>query len=176
MKDHAFFLKLWQNWENIGNRIKHPRGKCHQTLLICLFGFFFLPLENCSLVWRRHYIQWRVSNFDLYSGYMTTEQWGFLRDTWDILLQWSSPRTRETHTCFQAFGSGAFTTCFNDFGFSRPEIEPRKHALPLRLKNGQICLIEALGSFPIRKRIKLVFVCNFYFELLPPNFCETVAN
>ena len=41
-----------------------------------------------------------------------------------IRLKWSSPRTRDTHTCCQGLGSGAITTCFNDVGLSRPGIEP----------------------------------------------------
>ena len=36
-----------------------------------------------------------------------------------IRLLWSSPRTRDTHTYSQVFGSGAVTTCFYDFGLSR---------------------------------------------------------
>ena len=34
-------------------------------------------------------------------------------------------RIRDIHTCFQAFDSGAVTTCFNNSGLSRPGIEPR---------------------------------------------------
>ena len=34
----------------------------------------------------------------------------------DISLEWSSPRTCDTHTCCRAFGSGAVTTCFHDLG------------------------------------------------------------
>ena len=37
----------------------------------------------------------------------------------DIYLQWSSPRTPDTHTFFQAFGSGAVTNCLKDLGLSR---------------------------------------------------------
>ena len=40
-------------------------------------------------------------------------------------LQWSSPRTRDTRAYCRAFGSGAVTTCFNDFGQSRPGIKTR---------------------------------------------------
>ena len=39
-----------------------------------------------------------------------------------------SPRTRDTHSCGQAFGSGYVTTCFNDLGMSRLGIEPRSPA------------------------------------------------
>ena len=44
-------------------------------LLVCLG--FFVPLENFSLVWRRHHYRWMAANFDLYSVFMTSEQWGF---------------------------------------------------------------------------------------------------
>ena len=39
-----------------------------------------------------------------------------------------SLRTRETHTCCRALGSGAVITCFNDLCLSWPWIEPRPHA------------------------------------------------
>ena len=32
---------------------------------------------------------------------------------------WLSPRTRDTHTYYRAFSSGAVTTSFNDLGLSR---------------------------------------------------------
>ena len=37
-----------------------------------------VPLENFSLIWRRHF-WWRASNFDLCSALMAIEQWGFFR-------------------------------------------------------------------------------------------------
>ena len=37
---------------------------------------FILPLENFSLIWRRH--RWRAANFDLCSALMAIEQSGFL--------------------------------------------------------------------------------------------------
>ena len=47
----------------------------HRVSFFCLG--FYIPLENFSLICRRHYYQWRASNFDLYSALMATEQWGF---------------------------------------------------------------------------------------------------
>ena len=41
-------------------------------LLVCLG--FFVPLENFSLIWRRHHYRWRTVNFDLCSTLMTIEQ------------------------------------------------------------------------------------------------------
>ena len=37
----------------------------------------FVPLENFSLMWRRHHYRWRAAHFDLYSALMAIEQWGF---------------------------------------------------------------------------------------------------
>ena len=45
-------------------------------LFVCLE--FFLPLENFSLIWRRHHCRWRAANFNLCLALMAIEQWGFL--------------------------------------------------------------------------------------------------
>ena len=45
-------------------------------LFVCLK--FIVPLENFSLIWRRHHFRWRAANFDLCSVFMAIEQWGFL--------------------------------------------------------------------------------------------------
>ena len=37
---------------------------------------FIVPLENFSLIWRRHHCRWRAANFDLCSALTTIEQWG----------------------------------------------------------------------------------------------------
>ena len=37
----------------------------------------FVPLENFSLIWRRHHCWWRAANFDLCSALMAIEHWGF---------------------------------------------------------------------------------------------------
>ena len=37
----------------------------------------FVPLENFSLIWRRHHCRWRAANFDLCSALVVIEQWGF---------------------------------------------------------------------------------------------------
>ena len=46
---------------------------------ICFFVCLELivPLENFSLIWRRHHCRWRAANFDLCSALMAIEQWGF---------------------------------------------------------------------------------------------------
>ena len=42
-------------------------------------GFFcvFVPLENFSLIWRRHHCRWRAAKLDLCATLMAIEQWGF---------------------------------------------------------------------------------------------------
>ena len=42
---------------------------------VCLW--FIVPLENFSLIWRRHHYRWRAANFDLCLAFMAVEQWGF---------------------------------------------------------------------------------------------------
>ena len=64
----------------------------HETSMICgrsfgayvnmflmfdCLGFFFVPLENFSLIWRRHHCRWTAANFDLCSVLMVIEQRGF---------------------------------------------------------------------------------------------------
>ena len=44
-------------------------------IYVCLE--FIVPLENFSLIWRRHHCRWKARNFDLYSAFMAIEQWGF---------------------------------------------------------------------------------------------------
>ena len=50
-----------------------------QVLYIYLFIYleFIVPLENFSLIWRRHHCRWRAAHFDLSSALMAIEQWGF---------------------------------------------------------------------------------------------------
>ena len=38
---------------------------------------FIVPLENFSLIWRRHHYRWRAANFALCSALMAIEQRGF---------------------------------------------------------------------------------------------------
>ena len=45
------------------------------VLFVCVE--FIVPLENFSLVWRRHHCRWRAVNFDLCLVLMAIEQWGF---------------------------------------------------------------------------------------------------
>ena len=42
----------------------------------CKLFVCFVPLENFSLIWRRHHYRWRET---LYSSLMAIEQWGFFK-------------------------------------------------------------------------------------------------
>ena len=45
-------------------------------LFVCLV-FFFVPLENFSIIWRRHHCRRRATDFGLCSTPKSIEQWGF---------------------------------------------------------------------------------------------------
>ena len=125
-----------------------------ETLLIslCLFVCFefIVPLENFSLIWRRHHYWWRASNHDLCSALMAIEQWGFFNVQH---LLWHGPTVYNVHLrglmtltpIAERFDSGGVTNCFYDLGLSRPRIEPwslacEAKALPLRYAK-----VERLG-------------------------------
>ena len=63
-----FFLEL-----KLRHTIVSTNGRWKK--IVCLG--FFVPLENLSLIWRRHHCRWRAANFDLCSAHMVIEQWGF---------------------------------------------------------------------------------------------------
>ena len=44
-------------------------------MFVCLE--IFVPLENFSLIWRRHHDRWRAANFGLCPALVAIEQWGF---------------------------------------------------------------------------------------------------
>ena len=69
-----------------------------------------------SLIWRRHHYRWRAANFDLCSALVAIEQCHTYCNT-------GHPRTCDTLTYCQAFGSEDVTSCFYDFGLSRPGFE-----------------------------------------------------
>ena len=56
--------------------------------------------------------------FSLLLGTQAMEQWGFFSVS-HLLWNRASPRTRDTHICCRAIGSGIVTTCFNDLGLSQ---------------------------------------------------------
>ena len=98
-----------QNWSN--------KSFC---LLICLW--FIVPLENFSLIWRRHHCRWRAANFDLCSALIAVEQWGFFNVPhllWNRASVYNGHfRGPLTHTLRRAFSSGAVTSCFYNLSLS----------------------------------------------------------
>ena len=67
-----FLLKTTHDYKCVGY-------VCLQLCLLVCFCFvfcfgFFVPLENFSIIWRRHLCRWRASNFDLSSALMAIEQ------------------------------------------------------------------------------------------------------
>ena len=114
-----------------------------------LYGFFCLgfivPLENFSLIWRRHYYRWRAAKLDLCSALMAIEQWEFFSVPhllWH--LWWSSGRIRDTHTYCRVYSSGAVTTCFyvlglSRLGFEHPTFRLRgQYSNPVRHRRGRL--------------------------------------
>ena len=115
------------------------------------FSVLFCCLEGFSLIWRRHHYQEMASNltYARHSWSLSSEgslAWHTNCDTWQSFI-WSSPRTRDTHTCCRLSDSGAATTCFNRSVPTRG-IEPRPPAcqannLPLHHRcNGLLKLLE----------------------------------
>ena len=89
------------------------------TTFVCLFCLFvcfgfIVPLENVSLIWRRHHYRRRAANFDLWSELSSEGSLAFhtFCDTGHpFIMENGSPRIRNTHTYCRAFSSGACTTC-----------------------------------------------------------------
>ena len=95
--------------------------------LVC-FGVFVL-LENVSLILRRHNYRWRAGHFYLDFVLMAIEQWRFFSVPH---LLWHGASVYNGHlsgpvtqTCCLPLSSGAFTTCFNDFGLYRLRMKIR---------------------------------------------------
>ena len=93
---------------------------------------FLVPLENFSLIWRRHHYRWRAANFDLCSALLAIEQW------WSFsvshLLWHGASVYNGHHTYYRAFDSGAAAIAFYDLALSRLGFEHitlrlRGHAL-----------------------------------------------
>ena len=101
-----------------------------RRLFVCLW--FFVPLENFSLIWSRHHNLSRAPNFYIYSALMAIEQWGF-PNMWHLLYvtvyngHLRGPVTLMPTWC-RVYGSGAVTTCFNDWSLFKSGIEPRSPA------------------------------------------------
>ena len=128
---------------------------------------FIVPLENFSLIWRRHHYRWVATKFDLCSVLMAIKQWGFFSVT--HLLLWHGASVYDghlqgplTHLHRRAFRSAAVTTCFNDYGISRLGFEHPTFLLwdyPPRHPRGQcnVCakfLVTPSANIIIEKLIR----------------------
>ena len=118
------------SWVTIAGEFLHNLGTCSAPtdfvclcvvcFFVCLFVCigFFAPLENFSLICRRHHWRLRAANFDRYSALMAIEQWGFFSVP---NLLWQGAYVYNGHLrgpvkltpmyC-RAFSNGAVTTCF----------------------------------------------------------------
>ena len=87
-----------------------PFKKCRQHLLFRSYGDVTIAGKGLQiLTYARH--SWQLSR----EGSLTYHTYCDRA----YPLWWSSPRTRDTHICCEAFGSGAVTTCFYDLGLAR---------------------------------------------------------
>ena len=112
--------------------------ECFNTIYLFVCLEFIVPLENFSLIWRRHHCRWKAANFDLCSALMAIEQWGFfnvphlLRHGPNLYNGHLRGPVTLTSVC-RAFGSWAVTTCFRtqvccDRG-SNPDLPHRRRTL-----------------------------------------------
>ena len=76
---------IWSEYKTPFLEKKFTSGP-QMSILILKFQFlsgvlvwlgFFVPLENISLIRRRHHCRWRAANFDLCSALMAIKEWGF---------------------------------------------------------------------------------------------------
>ena len=110
------------------------RGSLFIWLFVCLFVIvlpvqeFFthvetLPVKGSTFwpIYTRHSWPWSGKGPSTFQTYGTS------------VCVWLSPRTRDTHTCYQVWiSSGPTTTCFKDLSLSRPRFEhPTFRLLPM---------------------------------------------
>ena len=110
----------------------------HICLFVFLFWEGFRPTWEFFLIKRRHHFRWRTANFDLCSGLMAIEHWGFF--SVPNLLGFEHPNLRESsnrlrnrrsysvyeckcyftgtrwHPCSSATGNSAQKSWMEDFG------------------------------------------------------------
>ena len=105
---------------------------------------FIIPLENFSLIWRRHHYRWRAANFDLSMTLKAIEQWGFFSVPL-LLLHGASVYNGHLRgpLTLTPIASRAVTTCFYDssllrLGFEHPTFRLRgQRSNPLRHRRGE---------------------------------------
>ena len=71
-----FCAEWFSIWKHLSIRILWTIINVFVTILFVLLEFIF-PLENFSLICRRHHCRWRAANFDLCSTLIAIEQWEF---------------------------------------------------------------------------------------------------
>ena len=70
-----YINKRYSSFISLHLCLKSQRSKC--LILVKFFVCFLVPLENISLIWRRHHCRWWAGDFDQCSALMAIEQWGF---------------------------------------------------------------------------------------------------
>ena len=71
----TFELRYFLNVQYI--QIRNTGHAYVQISGLVFFSGFIFPLENFSLIWRRHHYLWRAANFNLCSALIAIEQWEF---------------------------------------------------------------------------------------------------
>ena len=61
--------------EHENERINNSKSYKDKSFFVGLE--FIVPLDNFSLIWRRHHTRWKAVNVDLCSALMAIEHWGF---------------------------------------------------------------------------------------------------
>ena len=139
-------------------------------LFVCLFVclWFFIPLENFSLIWRCHH-RWTSANFDLFSALMAFEQWWFFGVPY---LLWHGASVYNGHlrgavtlTNCRTFRSGAVTIYFYDLLLSPLGFEHPYFRLLRELKFNQLPFSIGRSN----KIAKIYFLQNHWARLVTEN-------
>ena len=90
-------------------------------LLVCFVCLeFFVPLENFSLICRRHHCRIRAVNFDLCSVLMAIKKWEFFIISVPVAAVTRYPFIMViSEDPWHSHLLPVVTTCFNDWGLSR---------------------------------------------------------
>ena len=123
-----------------------------EALFFLVWLGLFVPLENFSLIWRRHHCRWRAANFDLCSALMAIEQWWFFSVPHLLWHGASVYNGRDTHTYCWAFSSA--WSCHYLFlrlrsvaaGIRTPNLPlARRSSSPLRHRRGPRPCVTAVN-------------------------------
>ena len=140
-------------------------------LFVCVE--FIVPLENFSLIWRRHQCRWKATKFDLSSALMTIEKWGFFEVPH---LLWHGSTLYNSHLrgpvtltpVAELLAVELSLPVFTTSGLSRAVIEPRSpaceaNALPLHLLHYEDLFTEGKswvwclwGTCGLKDELKLI--------------------